>query len=914
MRVVRAVGLGCVIVAGIMLMAGVGLWTFLFTLGLSIPAPSKSVQKRGRVEAYPQGGLLSPHVNGYVTIQGAPLPAMPEDVVRASIDNFNLLMSLIRKFGDTATLARGYVYLATLHAAIGEVDESERLFQQAEKILEKHPERAIDLTWAHNNHGLVQLDRGQYAEALRSFGAATHAAPKEWLFVPLQNLAATYAVLGQPAQAEREYLETLDVLQNMRQQNTMYAQTVRANLAVFYQQIGDQEGARALLEPLAQDRSAGRQTRTAVLNNLGHVYLRRKEFGKAEASFAEAEALAPKVSAWPAVIATNRAAMYNAAGRFADAETTGERALRTVAALYGESSPPAGAVLNEIAFAAMRRGEFAKAMQLASRATSIFEKQSDQEPLVRTKRVEALVAAGLGQHDRAVALSRDALVLAKTDLDRILEFGSEAQRLAYLSDIAPYDQLAGVGNANLLADAVLTMKGAVLESLLAERALAHASSPAEQAQLDHINQLKVTVMAKIGRGDRDVDEKVRELKKEQFAFSQKLAPSLNRKNAPVDVASVQAKLKHDQVLVEIIRYERYDRDKDVPAYGAVVISPRGQPSWVRLGDASRIDDEIRDVVARFGGGGRGFLAPGRADAVTSLRDLHDIVWKPLTKAFPASTKRVLISPDGVIAFLPWSVLLDDKERFLSERWELTQIGSGRDLLQTPRGISGTTLLALGDGASDLAHSRSEVDAIRGIASAHQWTATPLLGPEASERALSRFHGPTVLHIATHAGRFQNGLPEAVQTRLGRNPMYRGYILLGGGTDTLAGWTRGWEPPPGNDGILTAEEASALDLGKTWLTVLSACHSGAGDVSESEGVMGLRRGFALAGAENLVISLWSVDDEAGAEFMTAFYTRLFSNRDLQRSFRETQVQKLVQWRRMFGIEEAVRRAGGFVMTR
>ena len=45
-------------------------------------------------------------------------------------------------------------------------------------------------------------------------------------------------------------------------------------------------------------------------------------------------------------------------------------------------------------------------------------------------------------------------------------------------------------------------------------------------------------------------------------------------------------------------------------------------------------------------------------------------------------------------------------------------------------------------------------------------------------------------------------------------MYRGYILLGGGSVGLDAWARGAIAPFGADGILTAEEASTLDLSDT----------------------------------------------------------------------------------------------------
>jgi CHAT domain-containing protein len=76
-----------------------------------------------------------------------------------------------------------------------------------------------------------------------------------------------------------------------------------------------------------------------------------------------------------------------------------------------------------------------------------------------------------------------------------------------------------------------------------------------------------------------------------------------------------------------------------------------------------------------------------------------------------------------------------------------------------------------------------------------------------------------------------------------------------------------------DGILTALEASGLDLWGTKLVTLSACDTGVGEIRNQEGVYGLRRAFVLAGAETLVMSLWPVSDYIARDAMIGYYTRL-----------------------------------------
>ena len=103
----------------------------------------------------------------------------------------------------------------------------------------------------------------------------------------------------------------------------------------------------------------------------------------------------------------------------------------------------------------------------------------------------------------------------------------------------------------------------------------------------------------------------------------------------------------------------------------------------------------------------------------------------------------------------------------------------------------------------------------------------------------------------------------------RNPMRRSGVALVGANDTLAGR----RPAGGDDGLLTAEEVVGMDLWGTNLVVISACESGLGEFRGGEGVYGLRRAFAVAGAQNLVMSLWSVSDRETTRLMESLYTHI-----------------------------------------
>jgi CHAT domain-containing protein len=100
----------------------------------------------------------------------------------------------------------------------------------------------------------------------------------------------------------------------------------------------------------------------------------------------------------------------------------------------------------------------------------------------------------------------------------------------------------------------------------------------------------------------------------------------------------------------------------------------------------------------------------------------------------------------------------------------------------------------------------------------------------------------------------------------------------------------------DDGLLTALEATGLDLWGTELVVLSACDTGVGEVRSGDGVYGLRRALTLAGAEAQLSSLWAVSDRATRELMVAYYGELLAGRGRSEALRRTQLALLRDPRR------------------
>ena len=127
------------------------------------------------------------------------------------------------------------------------------------------------------------------------------------------------------------------------------------------------------------------------------------------------------------------------------------------------------------------------------------------------------------------------------------------------------------------------------------------------------------------------------------------------------------------------------------------------------------------------------------------------------------------------------------------------------------------------------------------------------------------------------------------------------------------WQHGEVPATENDGLVTAEEIAGLDLHNTWLVVLTACDTGIGTPQQGEGVMGLRRGFAQAGAHHLLMTLWPVYDTPSGALIMDFYSALHKNENPPLALAEVQRDYLTKWRAKYGLLQAVMLAGTFIVN-
>ena len=196
-------------------------------------------------------------------------------------------------------------------------------------------------------------------------------------------------------------------------------------------------------------------------------------------------------------------------------------------------------------------------------------------------------------------------------------------------------------------------------------------------------------------------------------------------------------------------------------------------------------------------------------------------------------------------------------------------------------------------------SEIEVNEVSKLLQDSGWSTTTLSGRNAGEYQFKdelNLKSPGILHIATHGFAFPEKeikeeknfqVQEKSNYKISEDPMVRCGLMFSGANISWSGDSKKIIETTGDDGILTAAEVANMDLSNTKLVVLSACETGLGKIESSEGTFGLKRGFKLAGVDQVIVSLWKVPDNETMELMTLFYSELALSKGIVSSFNKAQ---------------------------
>ena len=885
--------------------------------------------------------------------------------------------------------------MALLYKKIGKYKVAEQLYCQAIEIQREalganHPEFALNL----NNLGVLYYAMGNYVAAERLYQQAMDiqraTVGEEHLDFArtLNNLAALSYMMGKYTAAERLYRQVIEIKRiTLGEFHPSFAISLN-NLAELFRITGNYVAAEPLLrQALEIRRAALGETHPELarsLNNLAMMYEAVGNYTAAEHLYRQA------VWIQRASLGEDHPDLANSLGNLAELlrvqgeYTAAEPLLRQVMEVdrrtLGENHPTFATNLNNLAALYHSIGNYAAAEPLYQQALDIRRAALGEEHPYFAQSLNNLASLCIatGHEDKAMNLMQQTSVIYNRMIGQIFSIGSDNQRMSFLKSIQwnfnlflslvfnyfP-DSTMAVSSA---LELVLRRKAIAAEALATQRdAVLGGKYPDLKPKLHELTTLRMQIAQKTlaGTGPEGLSTH-QQLLAEWNTQKEKLETELARQVPELNLeqklhaASRQAialALPEGATLIEFVRFNVFDF-KAVPAHGEsqwkparylAFVLPAGEPNNVQmidLGEAEPIDRMITTFRAAITGedesrGRRDLGAllsqPVDGPNISNGASLRAALFDPLLPAI-GNRKRLLLAPDGDVTRLPFEVLPTDDGRRLIDDYQISYLGTGRDVLRFGAASSGQPAepLVAADPDFDLNGGQAQAQSVsetvsaasRGRASpdmdcshlhfarlpgtqvegkqiAQMLNVQPWLADMALEARLKACRSPRILHLATHgffladqrrdpnkefrglgATGWQTGDSFGRMSGPGmENPLLRSGLALAGANT----WLKHGNPPAeAEDGILTAEDVTGLDLLATELVVLSACETGLGEVRTGEGVFGLRRAFVLAGAKTLVMSLWKVPDAQTRELMEDFYRRILSGQPRAEALREAQL--------------------------
>ena len=821
--------------------------------------------------------------------------------------------------------------LASLYEDEGKYAQAEPLFQRTLAIDEKalgpeHPDVARDL----NNLASLYAEEGKYAQAEPLYQRAL--AIREKALGPehpdvagsLNNLAWLYAEEGKYAQAEPFYQHALAIDEKVLGPEHPDVAGILNNLAQLY----DDEGKYAQAEPLYQRALAIWQKALGpehpdvanALNNLASLYEDEGKYAQAEPLYQRALAIREKALGPEhpdlANALNNLAQMYRREGKYAQAEPLYQRAVAILGKALGPEHPLLALLLDNLADMRFIQGLPQQARPLYSRGFHLLFRSF--------------------QYQFTYMSEKERLGFLATVSYRFPTYFSFVQQFHQ-----EMPELAGD-----LYDLLLWEKGFIAGSEAVLRRQVEASGDPEALKLlDQLAAKRTQIAALINAQAADREARRKQIEQleaeandlEKALVARSAAFAQQKKMEKVTWQQVREALKPGEAAVEFTRFRFFDGQKrkwtDTTYYVALVVTPetKDQPAYVVLGEGKELEGKglvkFQQEVQARGAEPESAALPGA--------QAYDLFWKPLEPLL-AGKKRVYLSPDGALNQMPLGLIATPDGKLLMEKYDLRLVSSTKDLLRPAAPPAANTAVLVGNPTFDLPEAQyraalgklavpqpaapvemamlapttvsrdqgagttlpplpgtgAEIRSVDQLLEQHQWQATVYTGDRALEEAVKEARSPRLLHLATHGFFLPDQQIKSEQLGSDKpsgleDPMLRSGLFFAGADRALAGKETAGDL---DDGVLTAYEATSLNLQGTELVVLSACNTGQGEVKNGEGVFGLRRAFEEAGAQSVMMSLWPVPDTETQELMTLFYSKWLSGTEKHEALRQAELEE------------------------
>lgn len=813
-------------------------------------------------------------------------------------------------FGDESyAYAKALNQLGLLFKTIGFYEEAETKYRQSLVLFENLRDYPESYAQVLRNIASLFKTKGIYAEAepvyLKSLNIIkdNYGIENPEYAKTLGQLASLYKILGRAEEAEEAYLKVLELQSlTLGEKHPDYALTIN-NLANLYKSESQSDKAEPLYQRALDIRARvlGKEDPeyATSLDDLAGFYLSQKEFQKALPLYKESQSIRLKVfgAEHPIYAASlnNLALLYENKGDYNQAEENYKQSLQIFQNVLGASHPHYAKTLNNLASLYEIQKRFPESRNLYKQSAFIIIDQINNNFKYLSEEEKRLF-----------------YIANKVFLENFINFS-----IKICEEPQSKSTLAALGDSYNLQ---LITKGIVLDATTkARKRILSSKDPRLIQKYQQWQNLRQQIAKIHNLGKSEI--RLRNIKLDSLvAQANQLEKDLSRASSDFDLAyhdeaptwkEIQKSLKEDEAAVEIIRLKPVE---DQIVYAALILNSRSQenPELVLLKNGKELEEKYYNYYHN----------------VTYYRaqDKHayELYWKPIKEKL-GNVKKLYFSPDGVYNKLNLNSLRNpENDQYLIDELDINLVTNTRHVLssKTPRKFapnrnailvapdfsnknSGTPSDTINrliknmsnwitrTGFYELPGTAFEIRGIHAILDKNNWKSNYYLDDNASESLIKGLKNPKVLHIATHGFFLESKEGSLFKNKSFQSsnkikestydPMLRSGLILSGageGEDMASGQ---------EDGILTAFEATHLELDETELVVLSACETALGRVSNGEGVYGLQRAFQIAGAETILMSLWKVDDNATQELMRVFYEQWLSHGDKKKAFREAQMQ-------------------------
>jgi len=825
----------------------------------------------------------------------------------------------------------GYSYaetvnnLAALYRRMGKYSKSDILYQKSLELNKRlKGDRHPDIALIYNNIGDLYKLMGRYDEAEPIYKNSVQL--RKELFgkdnadyaKSLSNLGLLYFSMGRYDQAEPLLIEALDVqLKKKGEEHPEYIATLN-NLALLYDAEGKLEKADTLfLKTLGLYKSKFGEENpfySIALDNLAKLYKKMGFLDKAESMFLRAKDIRENVSGkkHPNYARTifNLAELYRQMNKYDESETLYLEALDIRRELLGTEHP-----------------DFARSL---SGLAMLYSKK--------------------GENDKAEPYFLEAMSKYLNQVKRFFPYLSEKEKLQFWSSLrVNFEEFTSFATkyysskpsiSGMMFNNCLLTKGLILSST--KKIIAKIRESKEPKVIDLLNKWINTKnywlwlvqnpskAEELGIIPDSIANEANELEKLISSKSEDFQKAYKQKE--VNWQDVRNVLKPGEAAIEIVRFRNNTEknnidEKDTVFYAALVITNESKeyPKMVLLKNGNELESNYIKLYGNLVKILR--IQPPKissdieADILSKdQEELFQKYWSQIGKEL-VGINTVFLSVDGVYNSINLLTLRNPvTKKYLLDELDIRVLTNTKDLIEyrsKAKTITKNTAVLFGDPKYNLnpddvqkipalPGTRYEVESIsdemlsKKGSSSQRWKVQTYFEDLAKEESIKAVQNPKILHIATH-GYFEKDVETGKSVFLGleseravENPLLRSMLFFAGAENSIRNeLTKTTSTEIKNstsidDGRLTAYEAMDLNLDNTELVVMSACETGLGEVKNGEGVYGLQRAFQVAGSRSLIMSLWTVSDEATQVLMSTFYRKLLNGMEKRKAFRETQI--------------------------